>query len=382
MKVEVPIAHLSNLALLEETERLADNARRATARLIAALAEVDLRKLWADEGCSSLFAYCTRVLHFSEQEAYLRIEAARVAERFPVALEMLDAGELTLTNVGLLKPHLTAENHAALLDAARGKSKKEVARQVAGLRDDSGSVSEFTASIIPVAADRFRLTVEIADETYDNLQHVTDLLRHAVPDGDVAQVLDRALASLLRDLERTKWAATNAPREPREVASTSRHIPASVKRAVRQRDDGRCAFVGGQGRCNATAFLEFHHINPFALGGRSTIDNIELRCRAHNQREAELFFGEAMPGVVREQMAVYGELGPDLVSLPPRATGRTPPNGRSTAASSFGYSRCRRADAWHRVKQSPRYRGPQSLPSVRRWRAGFDVGRLRLVSKT
>ena len=167
--------------------------------------------------------------------------------------------------------------------------------------------------MVPVAANRYRLTVEIADETYDKLHRATDLLRHAVPGGDIAQVLDRALASLLRDLERTKWAATNAPREPRELTPTSRHIPAAVKRAVRQRDKSRCAFVGWQGRCDATAFLEFHHIKPFAPGGRSTIDNIELRCRAHNQREAELFFGEAKPGVVREQMAVYGELGPDLV---------------------------------------------------------------------
>ena len=314
MKVAIPIAHLSNVALLEETERLAANVRRATARLIAALAEVDARKLWADSGCSSLFAYCTRVLHFSEQEAYLRIEAARVAQRFPVALGMLDDGELTLTNMGLLKPHLTDENHAALLDAARGKSKREVARQMAVLRGD-GAVSEFTCWIVPVCADRFRLTVEIADSTYDKLQRTTDLLRHALPDGDIAQVLDRALTSLLRDLERAKWAATTAPRKSQQPASASRRIPASVRRAVWQRDGGCCAFVGALGRCNATAFLEFHHVKPFARGGPSTVDNIELRCRAHNQREAELFFGEVLVGMVRERTPIYGgPLGPDLVT--------------------------------------------------------------------
>ena len=194
MKVELPIAHLSNQALLEEIEHLACKVLRATARLIAALAEG------------------TRVLRFSEQEAYLRIEAARVAQRFPVALAMLDNGELTLTNVGLLKPHLTPENHTALFEAARGKSQKEVARQVAVVRDHEEGCPEPVATIIPISANRFRLTVDIEDETYDKLQRATDLLRHALPDGDLDRGLDRALVALLRDLKRAKYAATTSPR--------------------------------------------------------------------------------------------------------------------------------------------------------------------------
>ena len=78
-------------------------------------------------------------------------------------------------------------------------------------------------------------------------------------------------------------------------------------------DSCRCAFVGTHSRCTETAFLEFHHIKPFACSGKSTVDNIELRCRAHNQREAELFFGVTMPGVVRETADAFGQLGPDLV---------------------------------------------------------------------
>ena len=100
MRVELPIANLSNRALLDETMRLARDARQTTAKLIAALAEVEERKLWADEGCSSLYAYCTQVLRFSEHEAYLRMEAARVARQFPIVLEMLARGDLSLTNIG------------------------------------------------------------------------------------------------------------------------------------------------------------------------------------------------------------------------------------------------------------------------------------------
>jgi len=57
------------------------------------------------------------------------------------------------------------------------------------------------------------------------------------------------------------------------------------------RDEGRCAFAGAEGRCPETGFLEFHHVVPFAAGGATTIENLQLRCRSHNAHEAELFFG-------------------------------------------------------------------------------------------
>ena len=314
MKVEIPIADLSNHALLEETVRLAHDVRHATAKLIAALAEVDARRLWADEGYSSLYTYCTQLLGFSEHETYLRIEAARVAHDFPLVLERLVSGDLSLTNVGLLSPYLTEENHAQLLDAARGKSRREVARQVAALRMP-GESDRRQAVIRAIAADRFQITFEMQDSTYEKLQCAKDLLSHAVPDGNVAEIFDRALTSLLKDLERNKYAATDHPRAAITNDDRSRHIAAWVRRAVDRRDGRRCAFVGPHGRCTETAFLEFHHVVPFAAGGKSTVENIQLRCRAHNQREAELYFGPDMPSLVRERRGAYGELGPDLVAL-------------------------------------------------------------------
>ena len=82
--------------------------------------------------------YCTDVLHFSEHAAYLRIEAARTARRFPEVLELLAEGSLTLTTVGLLKPHLTADNHGELLEAARHKSKREVEKMDRGTQAVAG----------------------------------------------------------------------------------------------------------------------------------------------------------------------------------------------------------------------------------------------------
>ena len=72
----------------------------------------------------------------------------------------------------------------------------------------------------------------------------------------------------------------------------SRDIPNAVQRGAWRRDGGRCAFVSKDGvRCKERAFLEFHHVEAHALGGPATLDNISLRCRRHNQYEAELVFG-------------------------------------------------------------------------------------------
>jgi 5-methylcytosine-specific restriction endonuclease McrA len=103
-----------------------------------------------------------------------------------------------------------------------------------------------------------------------------------VPNADVATIFERALALLLADLQRAKHAATDRPRLQGTSGSPSRYIPAAVKREVWKRDGGRCAFVGATGRCSERGLLEYHHVVPFADGGLTTPENLQLRCRPHN----------------------------------------------------------------------------------------------------
>lgn len=148
---------------------------------------------------------------------------------------------------------------------------------------------------IPLSPTRFRLHVTISSETHARLRLAQDLLRHAIPDGDLAEILDRALALLVSQLERRRFAGTPGAHVPHTSVSrgtvSSRHIPAHVRRAVWKRDGGRCAFIGRRGRCRERAFLEFHHAKPFAVGGLATVENLSLRCRAHNAFEAAVYFG-------------------------------------------------------------------------------------------
>jgi hypothetical protein len=352
------IAALSNTRLLAQVKHLARHEREATAKIVAHLAVLDERRLYLGEGCSSLFAYCTRVLHLSESAAYGRIQAARAARRFPVVLEKLTSGALNLTTLGLLAPLLTAANHIELLVAAEYKSKREVEELVARQRplpDAKASIRRLpathpaaqqqappqaapalphvplpasaaatlqihTPAATPLAPERYRIQFTASAETHAKLRRAQDLLRHQIPDGDPSEIIDRALGVLVSQLEKSKIGRVEQPRRvssrgvtPSGAASDrgrgTRHIPTAVRRAVWQRDDARCAFIGRDGRrCNEHGFLEFHHVKPFAAGGEASVENIELRCRAHNQYEADLYFAggpATRPSHVRESVGVY-----------------------------------------------------------------------------
>jgi hypothetical protein len=164
------------------------------------------------------------------------------------------------------------------------------------------------------APERYRVQFTIGQATHEKLRRVQALLRREIPDGDPAAIFDRALDLLLDKVEKTKLAAAAKPRprppirpgtdtdkDVRKGALPSRYVPREVKRVVWQRDEGQCAFVSSTGRrCTERTFLELHHIQPYAKRGPATSANISLRCRRHNQHEAELIFGPRGASIIDE----------------------------------------------------------------------------------
>jgi hypothetical protein len=131
------------------------------------------------------------------------------------------------------------------------------------------------------------------------------LLRHQVPSGDVAEIVDRALTLLVAELRKARHAAVSRPRTHRDRSRKGRYVPAAVKREVWARDGARCAFVGAAGRCTEQGVLEYHHVIPFADGGETDVSNLQLRCRAHNGFEAERWSGPDEDDFVREGGSIY-----------------------------------------------------------------------------
>lgn len=143
--------------------------------------------------------------------------------------------------------------------------------------------------VAPLSEQYYKLQVTISAAARDRLSEIQDLMRHRLPSGDPATIVEHALEVLHADLLKQKAAQVAKPRAGKRAgAAKGRYIPASVKREVWRRDQGRCAFVAAGGaRCDSASGVEFHHVRPFAAGGEATARNIEMRCRAHNGFEWE-----------------------------------------------------------------------------------------------
>ena len=321
-------SQLSDVTVLNEAPAMAAGERSHTADLLVRIAEIDRRRLYLPAGYPTMSAYCVGELRFSEDKAAKRIHAARTAVRFPVLFEALDDGRLELTAIRLLAPHLTDENVDELV--ARAAACRRMADLQAFLSQrfaEPDLLSSPTVWVVeshapghasaPVGSggspigsapaevvnshapghasapvdgyEWVHLRIKVRK---DKLQYARDLLSHALPSGDACVVLDRALDALIEKSERTKFAACASPRAPRPRNLRDRCIPAAVRRAVWERDGGRCTFVSEKGRrCDSRRRLEFDHIKPLARGGKASVEGIRLRCRGHNQYEAERAFG-------------------------------------------------------------------------------------------
>ncbi len=316
-----------------------------TADLLADLAEIDDRKLYAPAAYGSMFDFCVHAKHMSEDVALKRIRVARTAREFPAIFPALADGRLNQTAVLLLAPRLSADTADELLAAAAHRSKAEIELLLAARfpKPDVPAVVQPLAplgipaekaapdapalelapepvvpsnvlnvpvpmaplapraKLAPLSAGRFAVQFTIEQSTCDKLRHAQALLGHALPSGDIAKVFERALDALVKQLEKQRFAKCDRPRAQKGVAK-GRHIPAAVKRAVRERDGDRCTFVSDKGRrCESRTRLELDHIEPVARGGGSTMDNLRLLCRVHNQFEAECAFSPEFLAGKREQ---------------------------------------------------------------------------------
>lgn len=289
------VRQLSDDELLAGLSGALGSSRRWTALVLAHLAEMEERRLHLLAGCDSLFSYCTLRLGMSEDEACRRIEVARLARRFPELYEMLASGSMSLSAVALLKHHLSESNHAALLAAVSNKTVRqarevlaawfpqadvpqtvrklpergppmhssemilpstssEVAAQhglkephAAGAREAAtpppspvlaplpARAHREVSAIQPVSPARYRITFTADAELKRKLELATDLLRHAVPSGDLATLVGRAIDLLVEQTLRRRFGKTSRAKQATASTSPSREPAAKPTTAAVER---------------------------------------------------------------------------------------------------------------------------------------------------
>jgi hypothetical protein len=348
-------SHLSDSALDSRVRAIHASERGVTAEALAYLAEFDHRRLYLAAGYPTMYDFCVHELKLSEDSACKRIRAARAARDFPGIFDAVAEGRLHLSAIVLLAPRLTAENAVELLEAASGKTRPQLEHVLAERfpRPDVATKLEAlpvppctlvaTESTVlsapgrmeaagppprvkPLAPQRFSLQCTLDEETHDLLRRAQALLAHQVPAGDISEVLKRSLRLLVARLEQRKFATTQSPRKAGGRASSdTRYIPAETKRAVSQRDGGQCTYVSEAGhRCEARSRLQYDHIEPVARGGETSVANLRLRCRAHNQYAADQVFGADFMKHKREAAAEGRATGKRATEPPtPSATERS-----------------------------------------------------------
>lgn len=306
--------------------RLVGGERHVLVVFLEHLAEFDARRAHLGRSYPSLFEYCTRRLGLSEAEAYLRIQGARLAREHPGVSKMLADGRIHLSALARLSRHLAKGDPAPLLERAAGKTLREVERLVVDLEPGRPAPSadvvralpppppreptapdpttlplpvsqdvprpEMAAAPSPPAPRLVRISFTAPEGLLQEIEKAKALLRHKHPAGRLEDVIGEALNALMAKIDPGRRTTKRSSKSER--AWRRRRVPQAVRDVVWRRDEGRCAFVSPDGRrCESTAWLEYDHVRPWARGGRSDDPaNIRLLCRAHNQHEACLAFGD------------------------------------------------------------------------------------------
>jgi len=313
--------------LIEKIKSLRGNERAVVAELIRTLSEIYTRKLYLEAGYPSLYSFCEQALGYSSGAAWRRCAAAKMILKAPEVLDKLRNGELNLCAVAELSKVITEENSTTLLPQATGKSKEEVqllvaehqpttksakCREIVRIKqvasEDSDKAPLISAADTTGSKKRYTVTLELTEEEMGIINQAQVML-------STRKVKDTLLKSArkiiqhqkkLRELREKRVVKANqksvaSPVRKLQARSVnhaggkrSRYIPADVKHQVIKRDGGRCSYVASDGtRCCETRNLEFDHVRCFALGGESTVQNLRLVCRGHNQLYAEQVFGRA-----------------------------------------------------------------------------------------
>lgn len=305
---------------------------KSTAAVLRCLIEFgERRRLHAKRAYPSLFEYCTKALGYGEEAAYKRTRVAHAAVNRPEILDLLEQGRTSLSKLVIVVAHLKTGPAKELLEKACSLKKRDLEFYVAGLapktptRDfvrtlsraaavapaagppagtvvaqTSGPAGPFVQSVLPpivrveaITGELARIVVTVDRETVEKYDRACALLRVGRKDG--GRVFAKAIESLLREIDPDIKLARKKARSRSQVADcAARHIPQHVQDEVWKRDAGQCSFQDeNDNRCCARVGLQFDHIRPWSVGGRSdNPDNIRLLCELHNAAEARRWFGD------------------------------------------------------------------------------------------
>ncbi len=314
---------LSNVDLLSELRKLVSHERNVLTEVLWHLKEVEKRRLFADEGYPSLFEYAVKGLGYSESAAFRRISAMRLlkslsAPEVEKVESLIQSGVLNLSKLTMAQEHFKyLKKKGEMVDSIK-KEKILADLQLKSTRE----CEKYFVALAPEAKSRERIRalteteseirIIVSNELLKKIEQFKNLQSHVKYDASLAEVLEMALDVAIQKKDPRKIAVFPKNKKIRSMLKEKtveqlpsrskesikdnlnpRFIPASTRRFIWTRDQGRCTFKNketGQ-MCGSTYQIQIDHIHPVSLNGDADPKNLRLLCRTHNAHQARKIFG-------------------------------------------------------------------------------------------
>jgi len=332
---------VSDNELIFDLKNLVQEERELLTTILRYLKEVEIRKIYLQMGYSSMFAYLTEELCYSESAAQRRIQAMRLLKDLPEIEAKIETGEISLSVAAAVQSYFKKEEKKSplkkdekleLINDLSGTSARECERHLIKLSPETALPSEKTR---PLTCDSTLIQFVAGKDLMKKIERLKELTSHQNPEGKYEELFSRALDLALNKLDpiqraarrakktkkssrpskslihisgnrpvRSQWPTTVGKALPQNKLPTprttklpptsavepkNRHIPNATRDKVWLRDQGKCQFKNlHTGKvCGSKRYLELDHKYPFALGGEHSESNLRLICRGHNQYRAE-----------------------------------------------------------------------------------------------
>ena len=258
---------------------LASKHRAVEAALVRALIEIDREKLYLPLGYPSLFQYVIGALQMSESVAYAFILVARKARSVPALAAALEGERLSVAKASRIASMIDAGNAAPLIEFAATHSARETEREAAKLKPRARKQD----SVREVDGEMVEIRIMIPKEALADLERVQALEAQRGRDASVSAAVAAAARTYLRRRDPVAKARRAQERRTFKVAPPRKPIKAESRHEAVARDDGRCSFVGADGkRCDSDRWLHLHHVVPVARGGTDEPTNLVCLCSEHH----------------------------------------------------------------------------------------------------
>lgn len=291
-----PLINLKNLndkTLIEKTEYLVRAEREILIKVLHHLREIDRRRLYSALGYKSLFYFTTKHLGYPEDQAYRRISAMKLLKEIPEIVHHIQAGEISLTHIGLAqslfrherkiqRTEMTYDQKLSVIAQIANKPVREAERITSSLSSAPEIAKPDRINVISDRHVEMKFTAPI--DLPKKVEQLKGWLAHKYPKLSHGELFDK-----LCDLGLNEW--NPAKMQNRKIAAPRKRSviqpksQAQIRREVFQKADTQCE------NCGSSHALEIDHIQPRALGGNSSAENLRLLCRSCNQRAAIKKFG-------------------------------------------------------------------------------------------